>query len=408
MRSDRFIASRIFQQGKGHVSAGIVRIAVLSVALGIAVMLVSVAVVVGFKQQIRDKVIGFVAHIQIEPLSNNSSLEAAPISIESAYMAELAAMQEVRHVQKVALKAGIVKTEEHIQGLVLKGVDSGYNWDYLNQYLTEGNLPEVNDSIRTDEVLISTQLASRLLLKTGDPLRMWFVSPENQQTRGRRFIVSGIYETGLAEFDAMYIFGDLRHVQRLNNWDDNQAGMIELLLWNVDDLQKVADRVYYSTPFDLTSTTAREAYPHIFDWLDLQDMNVIILIILMVLVSGITMISTLLIIILERTAMIGILKALGADNQIIRRIFLINSLRILIKGLIWGNAAAILLILLQLQFGFLKLPAESYYLSEVPFHFSLLHLLLINAGAVLIWMLTLLIPTSIVQRIQPSKAIRFA
>lgn len=408
MRSDRFIASRIFQQGKSHVSAGIVRIAVLSVALGIAVMLVSVAVVVGFKQQIRDKVIGFVAHIQIEPLSNNSSLEAAPISIESAYMAELAAMQEVRHVQKVALKAGIVKTEEHIQGLVLKGVDSGYNWDYLNQYLTEGNLPEVNDSIRTDEVLISTQLASRLLLKTGDPLRMWFVSPENQQTRGRRFIVSGIYETGLAEFDAMYIFGDLRHVQRLNNWDDNQAGMIELLLWNVDDLQKVADRVYYSTPFDLTSTTAREAYPHIFDWLDLQDMNVIILIILMVLVSGITMISTLLIIILERTAMIGILKALGADNQIIRRIFLINSLRILIKGLIWGNAAAILLILLQLQFGFLKLPAESYYLSEVPFHFSLLHLLLINAGAVLIWMLTLLIPTSIVQRIQPSKAIRFA
>lgn len=408
MRSDRFIASRIFQQGKGHVSAGIVRIAVLSVALGIAVMLVSVAVVVGFKQQIRDKVIGFVAHIQIEPLSNNSSLEAAPISIEAAYMAELAAMQEVRHVQKVALKAGIVKTEEHIQGLVLKGVDSGYNWDYLNQYLTEGNLPEVNDSIRTDEVLISTQLASRLLLKTGDPLRMWFVSPENQQTRGRRFIVSGIYETGLAEFDAMYIFGDLRHVQRLNNWDDNQAGMIELLLWNVDDLQKVADRVYYSTPFDLTSTTAREAYPHIFDWLDLQDMNVIILIILMVLVSGITMISTLLIIILERTAMIGILKALGADNQIIRRIFLINSLRILIKGLIWGNAAAILLILLQLQFGFLKLPAESYYLSEVPFHFSLLHLLLINAGAVLIWMLTLLIPTSIVQRIQPSKAIRFA
>lgn len=408
MHSDRFIASRIFQHGKGSVSSGIVRIAVLSVALGIAIMIVSVAVVVGFKQQIRDKVIGFVAHIQIEPLSNNSSMEAAPLTVDEAYISQLASLNNVKHVQKVALKAGIVKTDEHIQGLALKGVDKGYDWTYLKQYLIDGSLPAVGDSLRTDEVLISSQLASRLLLTIGDPLRMWFVSAENQQPRGRRFVVAGIYETGLAEFDALYIFGDLRHVQRLNNWEDDQIGMIELLLHNVDDLEKVAGEVYFSTPFDLTSTTAREAYPHIFDWLDLQDMNVIIIIILMVLVSGITMISTLLIIILERTSMIGILKALGANNNLVQRIFLIKSLRILMKGLIWGNLSAISLMLLQLHFGFLKLPAESYYLSEVPVYFSMVHILIINGGAVFIWLLTLLIPTSIVNRIQPSKAIRFA
>jgi lipoprotein-releasing system permease protein len=408
MRPETFIASRLFSSGKDNISATVVRIAVLSIALGLAVMVISVAVVVGFKEQIRDKVIGFVAHIQIESLSNNLSWEVTPFTLDDSFIDKLMEINGIKHVQAVASKAGIIKTEDQIQGIVLKGIGVDYDWTYLSVYILEGKKPMISDTGRSEEVLISKKIAEKLDIKIGDPLRMWFVSGENQQTRGRRFLVTGIYETGLVEFDDMYIFGDIQHVQRLNNWQADQFDAVEISIFDVNNMKEIAEEIYFTIPVDLTASTANESYPHIFDWLDLQDMNVIILIILMILVSGITMISTLLIIILERTSMVGILKAMGADNRFIQRVFLINTLALFAKGMFWGNLISIGFCLLQLQYGFLKLPAESYYLSEVPIHFSWVHVLVINAGALAVWFLTLTIPTSVISKIQPSRAIRYS
>jgi lipoprotein-releasing system permease protein len=408
MRPETFIASRLFSASKDNISSTVVRIAILSITLGLSVMIISVAVVVGFKEQIRDKVIGFVTHIQIESLSNNLSWDVSPFSVEKSLIDKLHAIDGIKHVQAVASKAGIIKTEEHIQGVVLKGVGVDYDWSYLSKNIIVGSKPFITDSARTEDVLISKKLANKLNLVVGDPLRMWFVSGESQQTRGRKFLITGIYETGLAEFDDMYIFGDIQHVQRLNNWEADQFDALEVAIYDVNEMNPISEEIYFTLPVNLTASTAKESYPHIFDWLDLQDMNVVIIIFLMVLVSGITMISTLLIIILERTSMIGILKAMGAGNKLIQRIFFINSLALFAKGVFWGNLISLSFCLLQIQFGFLKLPAESYYLSEVPIHLDFFHVFFVNLGAMIIWFLTLFIPTKVISKIQPSRAIRYS
>lgn len=408
MQLESFIARRLLRKGKSGTSTGVVRLAVVSVAVGLAVMIIAVSVVVGFKQQIRDKVIGFVAHIQVEPLSSNFSYEETPFIPDDKLLETLKAHPEIRAVQAVAVKPGLVKTQEQIQGVALKGVDENYDWSYLQQYLTDGLIPDFSDSAQMNKVLVSAELARRLKLKTGDVLRMWFVSGDPPTARGRRFEISGIYQTGLAEFDERYVFCNIRHIRRLNNWAEGTTGSLEISLYDINTLSKVADELYYSLPAELTANTARERFPHIFDWLDLQDMNVVIIIILMVLVSGITIISTLLILILERTATIGMLKAMGAANALVQRVFLALSTRILLRGMLWGNLLAIVLIQLQLHFGLFTLPEESYYLTHVPVFFSLWHIALINAGTLLLWLLSLLIPTRIITRISPARSIRFA
>ena len=250
-------------------------------------------------------------------------------------------------------------------------------------------------------------MANCLLLNIGDPLRMWCIGSDTRQVRGRRFSVAGIYETGLIEFDERFIFGDLRHVQRLNGWQTNEVGTIEVMLHDIAMLEQSADDIYYSLPIDLTSSSAYESYPHIFDWLNLQDMNVIIIILLMVFVSGITMISTLLIIILEKTRLIGLLKAMGAGNHLIGRIFLLHSMKILLQGMFVGNAIALIFILLQYYYGLFKLPAESYYLSEVPVSLSWPAFLLVNFGAIVLWMLSFVLPVSLINKVSPARSIKF-
>ncbi|MCE1200597.1 MAG: ABC transporter permease [Bacteroidia bacterium] len=408
MQLESFIARRLLRTRKSGTSTGVVRLAVVSVAVGLAVMIVAVSVVVGFKQQIRDKVIGFVAHIQVEPLSSNFSYEETPFVPDDKLMTSLKAHPEIQAVQPVAVKPGLVKTQEQIQGVALKGVDENYDWTYLQQYLTDGVTPDFSDSTQMNKVLVSAELARRLQLKTGDVLRMWFVSGDPPTARGRRFEISGIYQTGLAEFDERYVFCNIGHIRRLNSWAEGTTGSLEISLYDINSLSKVADELYYSLPAELTVNTARERFPHIFDWLDLQDMNVVIIIILMVLVSGITIISTLLILILERTATIGMLKAMGAANALVQRVFLALSTRILLRGMLWGNLLAIVLIQLQLHFGLFTLPEESYYLTHVPVFFSLWHIALINAGTLMLWLLSLLIPTRIITRISPARSIRFA
>jgi lipoprotein-releasing system permease protein len=407
MRVDNFIASRIFSFGKDNISSVVIRIALISVSLGLAVMLISVSVLIGFKEQIRDKIIGFAAHIQVVSFNNNQSVEESPFVFSDSLRAQLGSIPAISSAHAVANKAGIIRTDDHIQGVILKGVDQTYDWHYLGQSLVSGVVPVFSDSVISDDVLISKQLANRLLLNPGDPIRMWFVGNDNRQARGRRFIVSGIYETGLFEFDERFIFGDIRHVQRLNGWNESEVGTVEIKLQDIGLLERTSEQVYYSLPIHLTSYDAYESYPHIFDWLNLQDMNVIIIILLMIFVSGITMVSTLLIIILEKTRLIGLLKAMGAGNQLIKRVFLIHSLKILLYGMGFGNFIAIAFVFIQYYFGLFRLPAESYYLSEVPVSIAWFPFFLINLGAVFLWMIAFILPVSVINAVSPAQSIKF-
>lgn len=407
MKPEAFIASRIFTLSKRHMSSTVIRLALISVALGISVMIVSVAIVIGFKNQIREKVVGFVAPIQIKLLDNNESFENTALTLSQDLLDSLNINSSIDHLQPVAYKAGIVKTDDQIQGIVFKGVDNDFRWPFFQNKLISGRVPDFQQGKRSNEVIISSYIADKLLLKTGDALRVWFVDTD-QQARGRRFDIVGIYETGLFEFDERYVLGDLEQIRKLNNWNEDDAGAVEVWLKNKANPEQANNQIYFSLPVTMASYTADELYPHIFDWLNLQDMNVIIIIILMVLVSGITMISMLLIIILERTSMIGLLKTMGASNQFVRHVFMVHSSRILLIGLALGNLIGISICLVQQSTGIAKLPAESYYLSTVPIDLSLVNILLINAGTLLLWFLMLLIPTSLINRIMPAKAIKFA
>ncbi|MBG0781895.1 MAG: ABC transporter permease [Bacteroidales bacterium] len=407
MRLEAFIASRIFSLSPDKVSTLVMRITLVSVTLAVAVMLVSMAVVIGFKQQIRDKVLGFVAPLQITTLDRNESLQQTPFVIDDQLLKQIHALDGVVHTQAVAEKAGIIKTDDQIQGIVLKGVDNNYNWDYFKAALKQGVLPDIQHSITSNDVLLSANLARKLSLEVGDDLRVWFVD-DKERPRGRKFSVSGIYETGLVEFDERFVLADLRHIIKLNGWEDNQAGVLEVLLDSKTDPEEVYDQIYFSLPVHLTATTAMASYPHIFDWLNLQDMNVVIIILLMTLVSGITIISMLLIMVIERTAMIGMLKAMGAGAGQIRRLFLVYSARLLTYGLIAGNLLGLGFIYFQGKTGFLTLPVESYYIDKVPVELGWWHILIINLGSAVVWFFMLLIPSLVIDRIKPARAIRFS
>jgi lipoprotein-releasing system permease protein len=405
MNLELFIARRIIARGEPSFSRPITRITILSIVLGLAVMIVSVAIVTGFQQQIRDKVIGFGSHIQITNYDSNLSYESEPIEKDQDFLATLENIDGIRHVQVFAIKAGILKTEDQMEGVVLKGVGTDYDWSFFNGKIVEGHPIRLSDSVKSDEIILSRNLANRLKLKAGDEVRMYFII-ENL-TRGRKFSIAGIYETGLEDFDNTFVFGDIGHIQKLNNWDSNHVSGFEVLINKYKNIDRLGATVYQEIPFDLDAVTIKQLYPQLFDWLKLQDMNVIIIIILMVLVASITMVSTLLIMILERTSMIGILKALGSRNWDIRKIFLYNAVYLIGLGLIWGNLIGIGLCLIQQHFGIIKLPQESYYVSVVPINLKIVHLLAINAGTMIICTLILIVPSYIITRITPVKAIRF-
>ncbi len=371
-------------------------------------MIVSVAIVTGFQSQIRDKVIGFGSHIQINNYDYNVSYEASPVDKNQDFYPYLDTVKGIRHIQVYANKAGIIKTDEQIQGVVLKGIGSDYDWSFFKNKIIEGKPVIINDTEKTNNVLISKKIADKLKLKLNDDLRMYFVSASGSQPRGRKFIITGIYETGLEDFDKLFIIGDIAHIQKLNRWDENQVAGFEVLIKNFNELDKMNELIYHTIGYDLNTQTIKHVYPQIFDWLDLQDMNVIIILVLMVLVAGITMISTLLILILERTNMIGILKALGSQNRSVRKIFLYNAVYIIGKGLLWGNIAGIGICLLQLKFGIIGLPQESYYVSVVPINLNFLHILFLNTGSLIICFLMLIIPSYIITKITPVKAIRYS
>ena len=402
----KFIADRLFSLSKQNLSSTVMRLAVTSVALAIIVMLIAWAVVVGFKNQIRDKVIGFVAPIHVQALDKNESVEETPFELDSLLISRLRLISEINHYQMVANKAGMIKTEDEIQGVVLKGVGSDYDWSYFSSCIIEGEVPVYSDSVRSTEVLISKVVADKMLLKTGDEVRVWFVD-KDMQARGRKFIIKGIFETGLYEFDERFVFADINQIRKLNGWSENEGGLLEIWLDESANSEEVNEKLYYSIPANLASYTARESNPQIFDWLDLLDTNVWLIMALMLLVAGITVVSMLLIIIIERTSTIGLLKAMGATNKFVRNVFLLRSMKILGIGMLIGNAFGLGFCFLQQYISLIKLPAETYYLSAVPIELHLSTVIAINLGTFVLWTLMLLIPTGVINRINPARSIRF-
>lgn len=413
MNVEFFIAKRIAseRQQENRISRPIVTIAVIGIALGVAAMIISTATVTGFKNQIRDKVIGFGSHIQILNLDSNDSYETSPVNKNQEFLPNLSSMPGVKHIQVFGTKAGIIKTDTEIQGIVLKGIGSDFNWDFFEESLIEGKLFTVSDSIKTNKVLISKYISDLLKLKVDDSFTMYFVQ---DPPRVRKFTVSGVYETSLEDFDKIFILADIGHIQKLNNWDDNQVSGFEIAIDDFKDIEVKKWEAQNIVGLELTESGNRlrvlsiiDKYPQIFDWLNLQDLNVWIILTLIFLVAGFNMVSSLLILILERTNMIGILKALGTRNWSIRKVFLYQSAYLILKGLFWGNLIGIGLCLIQFHFGIIKLDQASYYLSEVPINLNLYIVLGLNVGTLILTIVMLLVPSYLISRISPVKTIRF-
>ncbi len=405
MNTPLFIASRMGASGNNSNFTGIIKkIAILSISLGIAVMIISMAVVTGFQLEIREKVIGFGGHIQVTNYDYNVSFEARPIRKNQFPLDEALLIPGVRHIQAFATKPGILRTDADMHGVILKGVGADFRWDFFQEKIVAGNIPELSDSIRSDEVFISALIARRLQLQVDDAIFMYFIQ---EPPRIRRFNVAGIYETGLEELDKVFILGDIRHVQQLNNWDSDQIGGFEILVSDFEHIPGIEDKVFDMLPYHLDARSIRMLYPQIFDWLGLLDMNVYVIIILMILVAAINMVTTLLISVLEKTNAIGILKAIGGSDTLIRKVFLYHAGMLISWGLLWGNVTGILLCLIQGHLGLITLSPESYYVSEVPINLRISHILLINAGTFLVSMTMLILPSYIIARISPVKAIIF-
>lgn len=374
-------------------------------------MIIAVAIITGFKNEISEKTIGFGSHIQILNFDRNISFETTPINSNQEFIPELLSIDGIKHIQPFAVKPGIIKTDTDIQGVVLKGITKDFDWSFFQKNLKQGNILSLNDSTTSNNVVISKTLSLLLSLDIGDKFDMFFVQ---EPPRFRRFTVEGIYDSQMAEFDRLFLICDLKHIQQLNGWSSNQVTGLELVINDFKKIQDLTLRVEDIVAFQFLEDGSRlrvqsiiEKYPQIFDWLGIQDLNVIILLVLMVAVAGINMISGLLIIILERTHMIGILKALGAENRLIRNIFLIQSGHIIARGLLWGNIIGIGLCLLQHYSGIIKLDEANYYLSTVPINLNALHIVIINVGTFVVTIGMLLIPSMVISRISPDKTIKF-
>jgi lipoprotein-releasing system permease protein len=402
-----FIARKLKAGDKKNLSKPVIGISTISIALGLSLMIISVAVVVGFKNSISEKVMNFASHIQLVVFDNNYGEQGSAINVNEELLDILNSQNEITHIQKVAHKAGVVKTKDQILGVVLKGVDSNFNKAFLESNISSGLFPSLNDSIKSNEVLISSSISRKLELNTGDDMRMWFMDGDQARARGRKFTISGIYDTGMEEIDDVYVIGDIKHIQKLNNWDPTDAGSIELMVNDVDKIRDVSFNLYTTIPYNIRSVSVFEEYPQIFNWLELLDLNVIVILSLLIIVSTITMISTLLILIIERTSMVGLLKALGTTNSSIRKIFLIKASGVIIRGMIWGNIIGIGFYYVQSYFRIIKLSAESYYVDYVPMELHISDVLMLNIGTFIISLLVLIIPTFYITRVMPARALRY-
>jgi lipoprotein-releasing system permease protein len=407
---DYFIAKRLItaKDYKSSISAPIIKIAIAAIAIGMVMMIVSVATGIGLQQKIREKVSAFNGHIIISNYDNNQSeATLTPIVKNQEFYPKFNSVAGISHVQAIATKAGIIRTEKAFEGIVFKGVGKDYQWSNIKEYLVAGRLPNLS-SQPNSEVVISQFLADRLQLKVGDAFNTFFIKEnQNQLPNIRHFKITGIFNSGFQEFDATYILGDIRHIQRINKWSSNQIGAFEIFLDDFDQIQSVGEEVYQQTPSNLDSKTIIEKYSYIFDWLQLFDFNIVVILGVMILVATINMVVALLVLILERTQMIGILKALGANNWSVRKIFLYNALYLIFRGLLWGNGIGIGVLLIQKYFGVIQLNPENYYVNQAPVYFNWGYILALNLLTVTVCFVVLLIPSYLITKISPIKAIRY-
>jgi lipoprotein-releasing system permease protein len=405
-----FIAKRLItaKDYKSSISAPIIKIAIAAIAIGMVMMIVSVATGIGLQQKIREKVSAFNGHIIISNYDNNQSdATLTPIVKNQKFYPKFNSVAGISHIQAIATKAGIIRTEKAFEGIIFKGVGTDYQWDNLKEYLIAGQLPNLSSQLN-NEVVISQFLADRLQLKVGDLFNTFFINEnQNQLPNIRRFKITGIFNSGFQEFDATYIIGDIRHIQRINKWTPNEIGAFEIFVNDFNDIQKVGEEVYRQTPSNLDSKTIIEKYSYIFDWLQLFDFNIVVILGVMILVATINMVVALLVLILERTQMIGILKALGSNNWSVRKIFLYNAFYLILRGLFWGNCIGIGVLLVQKYFGVIQLNPENYYVNQAPVYFNLCYILALNLLTVGVCFLVLLIPSYIITKISPIKAIRY-
>jgi len=400
-----YIALRFGHGDKSSRFTSLVKkISIISIALGLAVMIVSVAIVTGFQNEIRQKAIGFGSHIQITHFDYNISFEPRPISKDQPFYPDLKEKPGIRHIQAFATKAGLIRTDEEIHGTVLKGIDEDFDWSFFEKMIVEGNTIDLKGEEISNDIIISKSVANLLNLSIEDDIIIYFIQ---DPPRMRRLNIEGIYETGLEELDKRFVIADIRHIQRLNDWEEDQIAGFEVLIDDYSNLEQLGNYVYEEIGYELISQTIAQLYPQIFDWLELLDMNVYVIIFLMVLVAGINMITTLLISVLEKTNLIGVLKALGGSNHLIRRIFLYNAGLMIAKGLIIGNLIALTFCLIQNYTGIITLSQESYYVSKVPINLDILHMLLLNVGTFIVCMFMMILPSYIVTKISPVKAITF-
>ena len=416
MNTELFISRRLFfdKSNKKFISQRIIKIALIGIALGLAVMIVSVAVVTGFKTEIRNKVIGFGSHIQIINYDSNNSYETQPVSRNQLFLNDLKKNKNIKKIQVFATKPGMIKTDEYIQGIVFKGVDSDYDWSFFRQNLVKGHLPVINDTDRSKEILISEQISNLLKVNLDDTIVLYFINENDNNPRILQLQISGIYRTSLEELDNIFIVGDLKQVQRLNDWENDKVSGFEILVSDFNHIDEIEQEVRNAVIFygdkdsDVFRTTnIKREYPQIFDWLSVLDMNVWVILLLMAMVAGFNMISGLLVLILERSNMIGVLKSMGSRNWNIRKIFLYLSVFLTARGMIWGNVIGIGFVILQKTFQIIKLNPTTYYVDYVPVNFSLTHILLLNIATIIATTLMLVVPSYLISKISPDKTIRF-
>ncbi|MDR1407537.1 MAG: ABC transporter permease [Tannerella sp.] len=415
MNLERFIAAKVIRfsraQAGYQASSPAIRIATTGIALGLATMILAVAIVAGFKREVRDKVTGFGSDIRISNFDSNTSYETVPIMVSDTLLNELRAWPGIRRAEPFATKPGILKTATDFQGIVLKGVDGDYDWSFFRKHLKEGVTFACDSAAVSQDVLISKILADMLGLKCGDTFLSYFLHDE---IRARRFRISGIYDTGYTDYDRLFVVVDIRQIRRLNGWDDDAASGLALTADDRSRVETLGEQLYFHL-VDKTDRAGNTYYvrsieelnPMIFNWLSVLDINVAVILVLMMAVAGFTMVSGLLIIILERTRMIGILKAMGQADGSLRRVFLHIASFLVGRGMAAGNVIALAVCLLQSRFHIIALDPSTYYLDAVPIHLSFAAWLLINAGTLAVSMLMMLVPACLVAKVHPARSIRF-
>lgn len=410
MNFEFFISKRLVRSKdhKSNISAPIIKIAVGAIALGIIMMLVAFATGLGLQKKIREKISAFKGHITISNYDNNNSgVSLVPISLEQEFYPTFKHVDGIKHVQAVASKYGIIRTEKSFGGIIMKGVGTDYNWSYFKDFLVEGQIPDYSDGI-SDQILISEFIANRLKFGLGDKVIVYFMEDaSSKRPRLVAFEVCGIFNSGFQEFDKNYLITDLKQIQRINDWDDNQVGGFEVFIDDFDQIQQKGKEVYQQIGSFLDATTIVDQYRSIFEWLSLFDFNIALIIGIMILVAGMNMITALLVLILERTQMIGVLKSMGSTNWSIRKIFLYNAGYLILKGLFWGNFIGLGMLYVQKYFKIIPLNPKTYYVSQAPVYIGWEYILAVNFGTLILCLLMLLIPSYIIAKISPVKVMTF-